>query len=113
MRAELETTPYCVDHIIAIKHRGPTIEPNLALACYNCNSFKGDNLSGLDPQTEKLTRLFHPRRDQWPRHFRWDGPHLVGRTAVGRTTTEVLKINSWERVEWRRALLKSGAFTTS
>jgi 5-methylcytosine-specific restriction endonuclease McrA len=27
-----------IDHIIALKHRGPTSAENLALACYYCNS---------------------------------------------------------------------------
>jgi 5-methylcytosine-specific restriction endonuclease McrA len=50
-----------VDHIIAIKHGGPTVASNLALSCFYCNSFKGPNVAGFDPKTRKLTRLFHPR----------------------------------------------------
>jgi hypothetical protein len=38
-----------------------------------CNTRKGPNLSGLDPQTGELTRLFHPRQDRWQDHFRWEG----------------------------------------
>ena len=40
--------------------------------------------------------LFNPRRQKWDRHFRWDGPLLVGRTAIGRTTIRVLQINCEE-----------------
>lgn len=29
------------DHIVALKHRGVTIESNLAYSCAMCNSFKG------------------------------------------------------------------------
>lgn len=80
----------------------------MALSCYRCNAFKGDNISGIDPETGKLTRLFHPRRDAWRRHFKWDGPVLVGRTAVGRTTIKVLNINSPQQLELRQVLLLAG-----
>ena len=99
-----------VDHIIARKHQGPTSAGNLALSCFRCNSFKGSDLSGLDPRTRKLTRLFHPRRHKWARHFLWDGPRLVGRTAIGRVTVSVLKINDPIRVELRAELIEEGRF---
>src|SRR5260370_27425873 len=73
------SVPFEFDHIIADKHGGPTTASNLALACWYCNSFKGSNISGIDPQTRKLTRLFNPRRHHWAWHFRWDGPLLLGR----------------------------------
>jgi hypothetical protein len=43
--------------------------------------------------SRKLTKLFNPRRHKWERHFRWDGPYLVGRTAIGRTMVVVLAMN--------------------
>jgi len=60
-----------IDHIIARKHGGKTRSSNLALTCFYCNSFKGSNIAGLDRDTGKLTRLFHPRIHTWHRHFRW------------------------------------------
>ncbi|MFZ4763807.1 MAG: hypothetical protein ACOYMN_02540 [Roseimicrobium sp.] len=33
----------------------------MAFACFRCNSHKGPNLSGVDPSTGQLERLFHPR----------------------------------------------------
>ncbi|MBL8799626.1 MAG: HNH endonuclease [Planctomycetia bacterium] len=83
-------TPLVIDHIIARQHAGKTTPGNLALACLHCNSHKGPNVAGVDPQTGRLTRLYHPRRHRWSYHFRWNGPWLVGRTAIGRTTIEVL-----------------------
>src|SRR5438552_874399 len=83
---EYEDAPAEIDHIIAEVHGGPTIASNLALSCLNCNRCKGPNLSGIDPQTDRHSRLFHPRRHAWSRHFFWDGALLRGRTAVGRTT---------------------------
>jgi hypothetical protein len=42
------------------------------------------------------------------RHFRWDGPVLVGRTAVGRATIAVLAINLPHRLAQRAALIDEG-----
>lgn len=105
---------YVVDHIIARQHKGTTTLDNLALCCGRCNSSKGPNLSGIDPRSRLLTRLFHPRLDEWTKHFRWEGPRLVGltpvgRTPVGRTTVEVLAINSPARMAVRRILMDVGA----
>ena len=41
--------PFQIDHIIAEKHGGVTHADNLALSCYYCNSFKGPNIAGIDP----------------------------------------------------------------
>src|SRR3954447_26940810 len=70
-----------IDHIIARKHGGRTRASNLALSCFYDSSFKGSNIAGLDPETGKLTQLFHPRRHKWSRHFRWEAAILVGMTA--------------------------------
>lgn len=99
-----------IDHIIALKHNGQTVESNLALTCCYCNSFKGPNIAGLDPDTGKLAALFHPRRDRWHRHFRWSGAILTGRTSVGRVTVTVLEINFPDRVEHRQSLIEEGVF---
>jgi hypothetical protein len=106
----LDVLPFQIDHIIAEKHHGPTAAENLALCCLNDNLHKGPNIAGLDPQTGALTPLFHPRRDVWDDHFAWAGPELTGRTAVGRTTIDVLGMNAPERVEHRRLLLRAGLF---
>jgi hypothetical protein len=103
-----DVLPFQIDHIISLKHRGPSDAANLALSCYNCNAYKGPNIAGIDPDTEELTRLFNPRQDQWHEHFLWDGPNLTSRTAIGRTTIDVLSINLPERVELRRTLISIG-----
>jgi 5-methylcytosine-specific restriction endonuclease McrA len=53
-----------IDHIISEKHHGPTRAGNLALSCFRCNSFKGSDISGLDPKSHRLTPLFNPRRQK-------------------------------------------------
>ena len=100
--------PFHVEHVIARKHGGGNELGNLALACDTCNLHKGSDLAGIDPRTGRLTRLFHPRRDLWRRHFEWNGVALVGRTAIGRTTARVLAMNSPEQVAAREALSAGG-----
>jgi hypothetical protein len=102
-----------VDHIIAEKHGGPTESENLALSCIYCNSYKGANLSGIDPVTREIVRLFHPRRDVWEDHFRWQDAVLAGRTPIGRATIEVLRINDATAVTLRRLFMRAGVFSLS
>ena len=106
----LTVLPHELDHIVAQQHHGPTEPENLCLACALCNAHKGPNLTGMDVETKLIVRLFHPRRDQWAAHFRWNGPMLEGRTDVGRVTIDVLAINDPVRVLLRRTLIQAGAF---
>jgi hypothetical protein len=107
---EYDDTPFEIDHIISRKHGGATVAGNLALSCFFCNSFKGSDISGLARGTRKLTPLFNPRRHKWSWHFRWEGPQLLGRTAIGRVTIKVLRINDPFRVELRAGLIEEGLF---
>ncbi len=103
-----DTFSYQIDHIIAVQHNGQTVLGNLALACTADNKYKGPNIAGRDSATRQLVPLFHPRRHRWNYHFLWDGPVLVGRTAIGRVTVNVLKMNLPYRVELRADLLAAG-----
>ena len=94
-------TPHHVEHIIAKKHGGSDHESNLALACNRCNLHKASNLSGIDPLTGDLVRLFHPRRDHWNEHFVWESERIVGISPVGRATIDVLALNETRRLELR------------
>jgi 5-methylcytosine-specific restriction endonuclease McrA len=90
-----------VEHIIPKTHGGSDDLDNLALACIDCNLHKGPNLAGIDPETNQLTALFHPRQEQWNAHFEWSGIHLVGVSATGRTTIRVLNMNSEDQLSLR------------
>ena len=107
---EADDRPFEIDHIRSRKHHGPTIASNLALSCFRCNSFKGSDISGIDKSTRKLMPLFNPRRYKWATHFRWEGPYLIGRTAIGRVTLALLHINDEYRVELREMLIEEGVF---
>ena len=90
-----------IEHIIPKIHGGSDDLDNLALACIDCNLHKGTNLTGIDPQTNDITELFHPRRHQWDDHFEWQGISLFGKTAIGRTTIRVLNMNSEDQLALR------------
>ena len=71
-----------VDHIRAEKHGGTTTLDNLCLSCFDCNRQKGSDLSSIDPVTDEVVPLFHPRRDVWDDHFRLvNNGQLEGKTA--------------------------------
>ena len=108
--ADLAELSFELDHIIARKHGGPTEPDNLAWACFYCNSYKGPNIAGIDPESGDLVRLFHPRRDDWADHFQWGGATLAGRTPVGRATIQVLCINHPDAVSVRASLQREGVF---
>src|SRR5262249_51453061 len=99
-----------VDHIIAEQHEGGDEFSNLALACSHCNLHKGPNIAGRDPVTRELTRLYDPRRDRWRDLFAWQGAILIGLTAMGRTTVQVLAMNDPVVVATREVLIGEGRF---
>jgi hypothetical protein len=109
----LAPVPFQIDHIVAQQHGGETVESNLALACLRCNTHKGPNIAGIDPVTGEIVPLFHPRKQQWDRHFRWEGPILTGVTPSARATIEVLDINNAVRLALRASLMEEGLFPPS
>ena len=100
-----------IDHIYAEKHGGNTIAENLCLACADCNRHKGSNLCSLDPQTEIITALFHPRRDIWSEHFQLNTSGFIEPlTASGRVTERVLRFNRLDLVTDRARLIALGGY---
>ncbi|MGH7178524.1 MAG: HNH endonuclease, partial [Tepidisphaeraceae bacterium] len=100
-----EIVPYQIDHIVAQKHDGPTTSDNLALACLQCNSHKGPNIAGIDPQSRALTRLYHPRLDRWEDHFAMESTgRLSPLTPIGRVTIAVLDMNDSDAISLRASL---------
>ena len=93
------------DHVIARKHRGANALENLAWACADCNAYKGTDLTGIDPLTGRVERLFNPRTQHWNEHFEWKGPVLVPKTPEGRVTVVLLQIIRDDRLALRRELM--------
>ncbi len=97
-----------IEHIIARQHGGTDDPANLALACPECNYQKGPNLSSIDPDTGKVTPLFHPRSEQWSDHFAFNAARIVGKSPMGRTTVWLLEMNTGDRLRWREMLRHLG-----
>jgi hypothetical protein len=100
-----------IEHIISEKHGGETILENLALACPDCNRFKGTDLGSLDSESGKLTPFFNPRTQNWQEHFQLEGSEIIPRTSQGRVTVAILKFNRSDHVAERERLIKAGKFT--
>jgi hypothetical protein len=96
--------PFHVEHIRARQHRGTDDLTNLCWACSRCNRLKGPNLSSYDPLTDQLVRLYDPRQDVWMEHFRIEGALVIGLTAEGRATVELLQMNDSWRTRLRGVL---------
>jgi HNH endonuclease len=101
-------SPHEIDHIIAEKHDGRTESENLALSCTLCNKHKGSDLASIDPDTEKIVPLYHPRQNIWHEHFCLSGAEFLPLTAIGRVTIRLLQLNRRDRVEERQILIQAG-----
>jgi 5-methylcytosine-specific restriction endonuclease McrA len=110
MPAQYAVKRHEVDHIRAEKHGGQTIESNLCLSCFQCNRHKGSDLTSIDPLTDKVVSLFHPRQDNWEDHFRLKGAVIEPRTATGCATVFLLQMNDEDTVDDRAALIKLGRY---
>ena len=87
-----------IDHITALKHGGTTDSENLALACVVCNKYKGSDLTSIDPLERIIVPLFNPRTQIWAEHFKIEATQIIGLTAIGRATVEILRFNDEERL---------------
>jgi hypothetical protein len=90
---EGQEAAFHIDHIVPRTAGGGTRMDNLALACVSCSLHKEARRSASDPLTGRMVPLFHPRRQSWAAHFRWEGTHVLGLTPTGRATVAALKMN--------------------
>lgn len=106
----ISDSPFDVEHIIPLFADGESISENLALSCHGCNLYKSNKISGFDTITDKETRLFHPRSDEWNEHFAWAESFsiIVGLTPIGRATVETLNLNRIGSVNKRHVLFAFG-----
>ena len=104
--------PFHVEHIVARQHGGTDDDDNLCLACDRCNAYKGPNLSGIDPATSQVVKLFDPRREIWGEHFSLREAEIVGLTPTGRATARLLNMNDDRRLLLRAQLIAMGELTS-
>lgn len=90
-----------IDHVIAVKHGGPSDPANLALSCTLCNRYKGSDIASIDPETSMLIALYNPRDQPWDRHFRSTSGYILGLTPHGRATVRLLQFNRMDRLRER------------
>ena len=109
-QAQFATQSFSVEHIWPREKGGRTELGNLALACQGCNSHKHTKVEAVDPVTQEIAPLFHPRRQQWRDHFVWDQGYLqiLGITPTGRATISVLRMNRAALVNLREVLYAMG-----
>lgn len=99
-----------IEHIISLILGGTNELINLALACDGCNSFKWGFIVGFDVLTGTTVPLFNPRQAAWNEHFAWndDFSVIIGQTATGRATVDLLQLNRSGLVNIRKALAAFG-----
>ena len=58
--------------------------------------------------------LFNPRQDVWKNHFQWNEDYtmILGLTATGRATVDLLKMNRLGLVNIRKVLFAYGVKPT-
>ena len=99
-----------VDHIISRKHGGLTDLANLALSCERCNRAKGTDVASVLGTPQKFVRLFNPRIDLWPDHFRLEDARILTVTEIGEVTVSLLRFNAPDRIVQRQALQLAKAY---
>jgi hypothetical protein len=102
-----------VDHIISVKHSGPSTIDNLAYACFFCNREKGSDIGSLVWETRQFVRFYNPRIDQWSQHFQLVGARIEPLSEIGTVTATILGLNELERIEERQALIDLGRYPPS
>ncbi len=101
---------FACEHIIPLKKGGTDDLDNLANSCHPCNWSKAIAISALDPITNQVVPLFHPRKDKWHDHFKWSNDFLtmIGQTPTGRATIIRLKTNRPELQNIRGVTIGKG-----
>jgi hypothetical protein len=102
-----------VDHIISLKHGGPTEAENLAYACAICNRQKGSDIGSIERGTGEFSRFFNPRIDRWGEHFRLEETMIQPQTRIGEVTARILGFNHSDRLLERQTLIAVGRYPTA
>ena len=90
-------------HVEPHAEGGSNDPENLCLACPGYSLRKSNRVSGIDRMTGDENRLFHPRQRLWPEYFRWKRFEVIGRTAIGPTTSAALQLNDEIKLRIREA----------
>lgn len=102
-----------VDHIIPLKHGGPTLIENLSFTCPICNRNKGADIATVFYPSRIIIRLFDPRNDDWLNHFEIVGAAIKSKTKIGEATIKILGFNQSERLIERSFLIEVGRYPST
>lgn len=100
-----------IEHIISLKHGGESSEDNLAFACPICNLKKGSDIATFIDDDTEIIRFFHPRRDEWYKHFDIDTSGLISaKTKIGSGTIKIFDLNHPDSIIERKTMIAKGFF---
>jgi HNH endonuclease len=102
-----------IEHIISLKHGGPSEAENLAYSCVFCNRYKGSDVASVSIETGELARFYNPRTDRWPEHFVIEETFIKALTPIGKVTSRILQFNNEERLLERRVLQRRGRYPSA
>jgi len=94
-----------IDHIISIKHGGSSNIDNLAYCCVYCNRFKGSDIGSIILDTKEFVRFYHPRWNNWGKHFKLNNSTIEPLTNIGQVTAIILGFNDQSRLLERQLLI--------
>jgi 5-methylcytosine-specific restriction endonuclease McrA len=99
---------FTIEHIKPIAKGGTNKPDNLAFSCQGCNNRKYTHTEAVDPATQTITSLYHPRQQAWSEHFVWSANFtlILGISPTGRATVEKLQLNRVGLVNLRRILVE-------
>ena len=110
MHEVLQGATFHIEHVVPQSKGGASALENLALACPGCNLRKASKVLAVDPETGDWAPLFHPIREVWAEHFRFNSYEIEGLTATGRATIGALDMNRIRRQLIRKAEEAFGLF---
>ena len=102
--------PFNVEHIVPLSKNGTNELDNLACSCGGCNGHKHNKMETLDPVSNLIVPIYHPRLMVWQNHFTWSSnfTELIGISSIGRATIETLRLNRAGIINIRRLLFLDG-----
>ncbi len=71
---------------------------------------KGSNLGTYLPDSQRLIRLFSPRKDKWYLHFEISEGEIIAKTKIGAATIKVLNLNDIDRIILRQSLIEDNRY---
>jgi hypothetical protein len=104
--------PFEIEHILPTATGGVDEPQNKALACRSCNIYKSSKTHHQDDVSGDAVPIFHPREHNWDEHFAIESTtgEITGKSATGRATIALLRLNSASQLASRLLWIKLGLY---